>query len=355
MVAVARAELKPFAEVEVPRMRGPVTEYFLGMMVLMIYIFRPVLTCVRIPNKFYHQLTQMGNVDRLALLLWIANFDEHRDGVISEAERKEFDKRAEKICADFVASLPNLTVAGSIIIGATHMHSMGRPAPWQFETDFAEEYGSGGAKALVWLAYGMNVFVEILAVTVMVVSRPAPSNLHPASPTASPPAASRRPCSGSNRSRSHAASWWLRHASRCLAQNAYWFRLIVTLYTRSTAERLCFMLRSNAIGLIANLTAVLFFSILLLVGLAGLLNQGSEGWLAMMAPPLAMMMCTASLAPAILSSHRRMHAEARRVLSHSLTKRVRRASHTAVAVARLARPSLDSLTGAAAGDTGGRA
>ena len=268
MVAAARAELKPFAEESAPTVRGPVMEYLLGLFVMFIYMCRVPLSHCRVPHKFYHQLTQLGGAERLALLLAVAKFDKHRDGTISAEEREEFDRQAAKLCSEFVAGLPNLTVACSIIIGATHMHSMGRPRPWGAEGDFADNYGLGSAQMLLWLAYGTNVVLQTTAVTVMV--------------------------------------------------NAYWYRLLMTTYTTRPAERICFLLRSNAIGLIANLTALLFFSILMLVGFAGMLNQGVEGWLAVGALPVGTTVVAYTLMGSITQAHRRMHAEARRVLRNSV-------------------------------------
>ena len=51
--------------------------------------------------------------------------------------------------------------------------------------------------------------------------------------------------------------------------------MIITTYLASNAERVCFLLRSNAVGIVASLTGLLLILLLLLVSCGGLLAQGT--------------------------------------------------------------------------------
>ena len=89
-------------------------------------------------------------------------------GLIDAEERAAFVRASEKLVNDFIGSLPSLTIVSSLILGATHMHSVGRPVPWKADpTEFQAEHGEAAATTLLWVTYLTNVTAEAIAILVI--------------------------------------------------------------------------------------------------------------------------------------------------------------------------------------------
>ena len=94
---------------------------------------------------------------------------------------------------------------------------------------------------------------------------------------------------------------------------SYWFRIIGTLFLATPYERVCFLMRSNAIGLISSLTAFMVLSLMALIGLGGLLAHNDMGFAAVAVFPANVILFNVCVHPSVVSSLRRMLVRAQRI------------------------------------------
>ena len=267
MVGVARAELKAFAMAEQPPTCCGVREYLRNLGYLVVYVLRPFLKYVCLPD-FLHQSTQLGGPSRIHVLLTVANFDTNSDGAISTEERAAFHRLAEKIVNDFVSAQSSLSIVSTLLLSATLNLTIG---PWQAVTrepgqSFKAYQGDVDAyQPLMWVAFSLNIILLMLAALVMILS--------------------------------------------------IWFRMIAAQWIPSPAGRVCFLLESNAMGVLGTLVAMMFCVLTPLVACGGLLAQNGFGWLAVVCCAATYHFTVVILMPHVVSCHRHMHTEARRLLS----------------------------------------
>ena len=94
-----------------------------------------------------------------------------------------------------------------------------------------------------------------------------------------------------------------------------WFRMMAAQWIPSPAGRVCFLLESNAMGVLSTLVAMIFCVLTPLVACGGLLAQDQFGWLAVVCCAATYHFTVVILMPHVVSCHRHMHTEAGRILS----------------------------------------
>ena len=260
-----------FAMAEPPPACCGLCEYLRNLGYMLTYALRPFLKYVCLPD-FLHQTTQLGGPSRIHVLLTVANFDTNSDGAISTEERAAFHRLAEKMVNDFVSAQSSLSIVSTLLLSATLNLTIG---PWQgvqrepgqnFKAYLIKLQGDVEAyQPLMWVAFSLNIIVLMLAALVMILS--------------------------------------------------IWFRMMAAQWIPSPAGRVCFLLESNAMGVLSPLVAMIFCVLTLLVACGGLLAQDQFGWLAVVCCAATYHLTVVILMPHVVSCHRHMHTEARRILS----------------------------------------
>ena len=125
-----------------------------------------------------------GGAEQLRFLLCLAQFDKNGDGDINDEEWANYEKVSDALIADSVAMCGNTALVSSLLLGLTHLITMGRPIPYELSADSSVAFGEW----LLWTAYGFNTFSECAAFFTLCIAvitrnngapRRAPARTHP--------------------------------------------------------------------------------------------------------------------------------------------------------------------------------
>ena len=74
-----------------------------------------------------------------------------------------FQDLMTKLMGSWGSQLQMLSVVAALMLGATHVHTIGRPIPWRASEDFTESFGAVPGTAMLVTAYTLNLACELLA------------------------------------------------------------------------------------------------------------------------------------------------------------------------------------------------
>ena len=103
-----------------------------------------------------------GGPEQLRFLLCLAQFDKDGDGDIDDAEWDNYEKLSDALIADSVAMCGNTALVSSLLLGLTHLITMGRPIPYELSEASALAFGAH-ADSILWGAYAFNTASECAA------------------------------------------------------------------------------------------------------------------------------------------------------------------------------------------------
>lgn len=113
---------------------------------------------------FFTALARLGGIEKVNTLLVISRFDADRSETIDEHEYQQYERMGGQLVDDCIAGCGNTAVIATLMIGAAHANNIGRPIPWVPSGPVIDYVGMDGADAILWLAYGFNVLLELGAV-----------------------------------------------------------------------------------------------------------------------------------------------------------------------------------------------
>ena len=148
--AFARQVLEEFAAIHRPR-------YTLWKAML-FGTFIDVFVLLRLPvgGPLTRAIIRHGGPEQLRFLFCVATFDANRDGEIDDQEWASYEKLGDLLISDSVAMCGNMGIVGALLLGLTHLITMGRPVPYVLSEGSEREFGSG----LLWVAYAFNAASE---------------------------------------------------------------------------------------------------------------------------------------------------------------------------------------------------
>lgn len=125
-------------------------------------------------------IVKHGGCEQLRFLFCVATFDADANGQIDDEEWRKYVIFGDNLIADSVAMCGNLAVVGALLLGLTHLITMGRPVA--YEVSAASESALGGEWVL-WCAYTFNTTSECAAFFTLCISVMTRTNLTNVLPT----------------------------------------------------------------------------------------------------------------------------------------------------------------------------
>ena len=102
-----------------------------------------VLIVTRLPvaDDFIRCIVNCGGPEQMRFMLALAQFDRDGNGSIDDDELVEYEKLADSIINDAVTMCANLALVSSLLIGLTHLITVGRPTPFILSDESSEVFG----------------------------------------------------------------------------------------------------------------------------------------------------------------------------------------------------------------------
>ncbi len=97
-----------------------------------------------------------GGPEQLRFLYCVATFDANHDGTIDDREWELYEKQGDLLISDSVAMCSNMGIVGALLLGLTHLITMGRPTAYVLSEQSSEVFETW----LLWLAYSFNAASE---------------------------------------------------------------------------------------------------------------------------------------------------------------------------------------------------
>ena len=169
LAAAARAELKKFANTEVPKK----SRYRAAKFGMLVVNLRPVVQWLPqryISVPFTGAIIHIGGLERVHLLLAIARFDINGDGMIDNAEYELARQQGEKFVSNAVGGCANFAIISALLFGATHLSTIGRPKPFAASDEAVAKFGEATSTQVMWVVYTLNVLAQSLALGIIVLS-----------------------------------------------------------------------------------------------------------------------------------------------------------------------------------------
>lgn len=114
-------------------------------------------------DDFTRSIIACGGAEQMRFLLALAQFDRDGNGVIDDDELKQYEKLADTLIADSVTLCGNLALVSTLLLGMTHLVSVGRPDPLRL-SEASRAYFGGW---LLTAAYSSTVLCECCAFFVL--------------------------------------------------------------------------------------------------------------------------------------------------------------------------------------------
>jgi len=223
-----------------------------------------LLRCCMPP--FWGAMVTLGGLERGSVLLLMARIDANHSSTLDDAEVEEFEKAGNKLCSSVADTLGSLSIVGTLLFGATHLATIGRPVPWRPTEEAIEAFGREVAARLMGAAYITNVLVEGGALALVIV---------------------------------------------CI-----WYKIVLTTVLPSLESKLSALINYNMLNrvmtLIALTATVLLF---VLVPLGGILSSPRWGFATLGVAPLTFAMIVWMVAPVYVRACIRLHHESKTYLS----------------------------------------
>lgn len=170
--AFARTVLEEFAGISRPKYSLCAAIVFGSVVDIFVLLRWPV------GNPLMKAIIRLGGPEQLRFLFCVATFDANRDGKIDDEEWARYEKLGDMLISDSVQMCGNIGIVGALLLGQTHLITMGRPVPFELSVESADEYGEW----LLWLAYSFNAASECAAfftVCIAVITRNNLTNILP--------------------------------------------------------------------------------------------------------------------------------------------------------------------------------
>ena len=222
-----RHELQAFIRAPTPQVN-----FFNEYASILTYFWRPVLKPMLpiLPlSEFSSAVVRLGGIERISLLIRTARFDKSLDGELDAIEEEAATKEAEKVVADGMTNYTNTAVVAALLFGASHSVTIARPNVLQASELFLQDYTTDTGVTLTWLAYGCNMAVECMAIGALLLS--------------------------------------------------FFYRNMLAMALPSLADKLRFMIESNATGTLTSTITGMFLSLWLTAIFGAILGQPRWGWL----------------------------------------------------------------------------
>ena len=217
-------------------------------------------------DEFTRCVVACGGAEQMRFLLALAQFDRDGNGAIDDDEWAQYEKLADTLIADSSTLCGNLSLVSALVLGMTHLVTIGRPTPFSLSEATVQAFGGDGGEWLLFLAYAFTVLCECCAFFVLccaLVTRNCLTNILP------------------------------------------------------TRELKIDMLRTtNALGMQAVVTVVMLWAFLLASLSSALVASPTHGWLGAAAFAGMVLAFVTLLAPIRFLSLVLLHEEARRSLAH---------------------------------------
>ena len=148
--AFARKVLEEFASISRPKYSAVYASVFGSFIDFFVMLRWPV------GNTLTRALVRLGGPEQLRFLFCVATFDANHDGRIDDEEWARYEKLGDMLISDSVAMCGNMGIVGALLLGQTHLVSLGRPIPYELSEESAEAFDEW----VLWLAYAFNVASE---------------------------------------------------------------------------------------------------------------------------------------------------------------------------------------------------
>lgn len=120
-----------------------------------------------IENEFTRCIISCGGAEQMRFLLALAQFDVDGNGQIDESEWSTYERLANQLIDDSVTLCGNLALVGTLVLGLTHLVTIGRPTPLAVSDESAAFFGATASAWLLSLAYLFSVVCECCAFFVL--------------------------------------------------------------------------------------------------------------------------------------------------------------------------------------------
>jgi len=170
--AFARQVLEDFASISRPKY-SLVTAIWFGSFIDVFLLFR-----IPVGNPLVKALIRHGGPEQLRFLYCVATFDADRDGKIDDREWANYEKMGDMLIADSVAMCSNMGIVGALLLGLTHLLTMGRPTAYELSEASKEIFQDW----VLWLAYSFNAGSEcgaFFTLAIAVITRNNLTNILP--------------------------------------------------------------------------------------------------------------------------------------------------------------------------------
>eukprot|EP00325_Prymnesiales_sp_UTEX-LB-985_P014610 CAMPEP_0174759662 /NCGR_PEP_ID=MMETSP1094-20130205/108383_1 /TAXON_ID=156173 /ORGANISM="Chrysochromulina brevifilum, Strain UTEX LB 985" /LENGTH=457 /DNA_ID=CAMNT_0015965599 /DNA_START=208 /DNA_END=1584 /DNA_ORIENTATION=+ len=141
--------------------------------------FLIVIRCAPGTGLLTKAVVKHGGPEQLRFLLCLAQFDQNGDGNIDDAEWANYERLSDALIADSVAMCGNTALVSSMLLGLTHLITIGRPIPYDLSDASATIFGDW----LLWAAYGLNTGAESAAFFTLFIAVITRNNLTNVLPT----------------------------------------------------------------------------------------------------------------------------------------------------------------------------
>ena len=170
----ARSVLVTFAKIHRPEYRLIDAILFGSFIDLFVLIRWPV------GNQLTKAIIQNGGPEQLRFLFCVATFDDDQDGVIDDAEWAKYERIGDLLISDSVQMCGNMGIVGALLLGLTHLMTMGRPRAYVLSE---ASMAAGVPSWLLWLAYSFNAASECAAFFTLCIAVITRNNLTNVLPT----------------------------------------------------------------------------------------------------------------------------------------------------------------------------
>mmetsp|Transcript_14278 Transcript_14278/g.27862 ORF Transcript_14278/g.27862 Transcript_14278/m.27862 type:complete len:444 (+) Transcript_14278:420-1751(+) len=120
-------------------------------------------------GKLLGSVVRMGGPAQIRFLLSVAESDANGDGEIDDYEWQLHESQGEQKLNGLRALSDTTSVVCTLMLGLTHLVTIGRPVPYELSPRTEETFGFTIGQALVWTAYGCNVLSEVSALMTLIV------------------------------------------------------------------------------------------------------------------------------------------------------------------------------------------
>ena len=170
----ARTVLEEFAAISRPKYKVRDAMLF-GTFIDFFMLLR-----IPIGNTLTRALIRHGGPEQLRFLFCVATFDSDHNGYIDDKEWALYEKVGDALIADSVAMCANMGIVGALLLGLTHLVTIGRPLPFELSEPSAAFFDS---RWLVWVSYTFNAASEAAAFFTLAIAVITRNNLTNVLPT----------------------------------------------------------------------------------------------------------------------------------------------------------------------------